>query len=475
MELHVSLVGRQNLSGEIYRQLRQAVLDGRLRPGDRLPATRELARRLGVSRTTVNVAYDRLSAGGFVMARVGGGTFVKQHVAPTPRPGKQDGADGPLHAQSHWDAIPLPIMRDGRPRFDFRSGLPDASLFPYETWRRLMAHQLRPEAFDAGLYDHPAGDRGLREAIARHIGVSRGVVTAAADVTVTNGTQQALDVLARALLAPGDRVAVEDPGYGPPRWLFRTLGLRVAGVPVDGDGLVVDALPPDTRLVYVTPSHQYPLGTSMSLARRIALLEWAERHDAAIVEDDYDSEFRFGGRPIEALRALDAGGRVAYVGSFSKTMLPALRMGFVVSPRSVRDAVHRAKFVTDWHSPLFAQRALARFIDDGGFARHIRRMNRVYQTRHTQMVGTLLRDFAEQLEVIPSVAGLHVCAVARRAPADDMSAVVRRARGRGIAVHELSRFGVAAPARPGLVAGYGAIATADIAEGLHRLRQCFDQ
>jgi GntR family transcriptional regulator/MocR family aminotransferase len=474
MELHVSLVGRKNLSGEIYRQLRQAVLDGRLRPGDRLPATRELARRLGVSRTTVNVAYDRLSSGGFVTARVGGGTFVREHVAPSARPGTRYGADGPLRPRSVWDAIPLPSIVGVRPRFDFRSGLPDASLFPYEAWRRLMAHQQRPDVSDAGLYDHPAGDRGLREAIARHVGVSRGVVTSADDVTVTNGTQQALDILARALLAPGDRVAVEDPGYGPPRLLFRTLGLRVAGVRVDGDGLVVNDLPPNTRLVYVTPSHQYPLGTSMTLARRIALLEWAERHNAAIVEDDYDSEFRFGGRPIEPLRALDSGGRVAYVGSFSKTMLPALRVGFVVPPRSVRDAVQRAKFVTDWHSPSFVQRALARFIEGGGFARHIRRMNRVYEARHEKVVTTLLRDFAEQLEVVPSVAGLHVCAVARSASANDMIAVVRRARKRGVAVHELSRFGVAAPAPPGLVVGYGAIATADIKQGLQRLRECFD-
>jgi GntR family transcriptional regulator / MocR family aminotransferase len=475
MELHVSLVGRKHLGAEIYRQLRRAIMEGRLGPGARLPPSRELARGLGVSRTTATVAYDRLTGEGFVTSRVGAGTFVSEHLARPPAGPKRHRPDGVLRPRQIWDSIPLSTAFARPARFDFRSGLPDSSLFPYETWRRLMTRELRSEAVSAGVYAHPAGHQGLREAITRHIGVSRSVVASADDVTVTSGTQQALDIVARVLLSPGDRVAVEDPGYGPPRRLFESLGARVNGVPVDRHGLVVDALPQQTRLVYVTPSHHYPLGVPLALPRRLALLAWAEQHNAAIVEDDYDSEFRFQGRPIEPLQTLDSTGRVIYVGSFSKTMLPALRLGFVVTPPSLRVAVHKAKFVTDWHSPMLVQAVLARFIDDGGFARHIRKTSAVYRARHQILTQVLARDFAGLLEVIPSAAGLHLAAVAPDASAKQINGVVRRASDVGVEVQELAKFGVHAPAQPGLLLGYGAIPTARIEEGLRRLRSCFDR
>jgi GntR family transcriptional regulator/MocR family aminotransferase len=293
-------------------------------------------------------------------------------------------------------------------------------------------------------------------------------------VTVTSGTQQALDIVGKILLAPGDRVVVEDPGY-PPAWrLFKALGARVAAVPVDSEGLVVDALPADCRLVYVSPSHQFPLGVAMSLGRRTALLSWAQRHDAAIIEDDYDSEFRFGGPPIEPLQTMDTGGRVIYVGSFSKTMLPTLRLGFIVSPPSLSEAMSAAKYVTDWHTPLAAQAAMAQFIDQGLFARHLRKMRGIYRARHTKSVDSLTREFADHLEVIPSAAGLHVCAVARGASVEALRAVACRASAIGVEVHELARYGVDGRPRAGLLLGYGAIATERIDEGLTRLRQCFD-
>ena len=256
--------------------------------------------------------------------------------------------------------------------------------------------------------------------------------------------------------------------------MFKALGARVRGVAVDRDGLDVDALPNQARAVYVTPSHQYPLGVSMTLPRRLALLAWADRHNAAIIEDDYDSEFRFGRRPIEPLRMLDTTGRVIYVGSFSKTMLPTLRLGFVVTPPSLREAVHKAKFVTDWHTSTTIQAVLAHFIDGGGFARHIRRVRGIYRARHQAIANALTRDFADHLEVVPSTVGLHIAAIARAASADRIGEVVRRASESGVAVQELSRFGVDSPARPGLVLGYGAIPTARIEAGLRRLRACFD-
>jgi GntR family transcriptional regulator/MocR family aminotransferase len=474
MELHVSLSGRRDLAGEIYRQLRTAILDGRLRSGERLPASRELARGLSVSRTTVSVAYDRLASEGFLTSRIGAGTFVSRHIGARHVGSRRGDARPPgvLRPRLVWNDVVLPTGFWRATEFDFRSGIPDSTLFPYESWRRLMARELRASAVGHGEYADPAGHRGLREAIARHIGIARGVVTTADDVVVTNGTQQAVDIVARTLLAPGDGVAVEDPGYGPPRRLFVTLGARVSGVPVDAEGLIVDAIPRDTRLVYITPSHQYPLGMSMSLARRMALLEWADRHDAAIIEDDYDSEFRFVGRPIEPLQTLDRTGRVIYVGSFSKTMLTTLRLGFLVAPASMRHALQAAKFLMDWHTALPSQAALAQFIDQGLFARHVRRMRAVYRTRHEKIVGTLTREFADELEVIRSSVGMHVSAIARSASVDQIAGVVRRASAAGVETHPLSLF-TAGPPRAGLVIGYGGIATERIDEGLQRLRSCF--
>ncbi len=472
MDLHVNLVGRKDLCREICRQLRQAIADGRLGPGDALPPTRHLARRLSVSRMTVSVAYETLAAEGFVTARVGAGTFVSEHARRRGSPFvKLQGSV--LRPRAVWQSIPLSTAFDRPARYDFRTGLPDALLFPHRAWRRLMARAMRSGEVAAGVYQHPAGDPGLRAAIARHIAISRGVLTPPEAVTVTNGTQQALDILARVLLAPGDQVAVEDPGYPPARLLLESLGVRVVGVPVDRDGLVVTAIPRRVRAVYVTPSHQYPLGVPMTLARRQALLSWAERHKAAIIEDDYDSEFRFGGRPLEALQTLDGSGLVIYIGSFSKTMLPTLRLGFIVAPSSLRSAVQKAKYVSDWHTSGLVQAALARFIDDGSYARHIRRVGTVYRARHALIVSTLSRDFRQHLELVPSSTGLHVTAVASRLPPSRIVGIAQRAADVGVAVQLLSSFTVGRSQRAGVMLGYGAIATDDIEEGLRRLGACF--
>ncbi len=370
MEVHVSLVGREGLSGEIYRQLRRAIVEGRLNPCQALPATRE-SRRLSVVRNTVVVAYDRLAGEGLVESRAGSGTYVSAEVSAWRRDvGAGAGSRASRAAprpRPLWDKVPVPSSFERKAAFDFRAGTPDSSKFPHGTWRRLTGRVLRADSDVPVVYGHPGGHPALRAAIARHIGIARGVVTAEDDVTVTNGIQQALDVVARAVVGPGDTVAVEEPCYPPPRFLFETLGLRVVGVPVDREGLVVDALPRRARLVYTTPSHQFPLGVTMSLPRRLALLAWVERHGAVVIEDDYDSELRFHGRPLEPLHVLDSLGRVIYVGSFSKTLLPTLRLGFVATPPSLTAAVHRAKYVADWHTAHLSQAVL-------GFARHIRKM-----------------------------------------------------------------------------------------------------
>jgi len=458
MDVHVTLSGRGDLTAQIYRQLLEGVLDGRLRSGERLPPTRELARRLAVSRNTVAVAYDRLVADGFLVGRAGAGTYVSAE----PVRGRA-APKGVVRPRAVWESItgPSGTARPGGPNmqaYDFRVGVPDAELFPMESWRRLVSRELRR---GVGGYGDPSGHEGLREAIARHIGVSRSVHAGAGDVLITNGAQQALDLVGRVLIEPGACVAVEEPGYPPARLLFRSLGARVVGVPVDGEGLDVSAIPGAARLVYVTPSHQFPLGTPMSLARRAALLAWAERRNAVVIEDDYDSEFRFGERPLEPLQSLDRAGRVIYVGSFSKTLLPMLRLGFLVAPASLGPALTAAKRISDWHGELPTQAALARFIDEGLLARHIRKATRVYAARHALIADTLSGE--DRLRLVPSAAGLHLCA--RLAPG-----VAVRPRP-GLGVERLDAYCGEIPAQRGLVIGYGAIGQSAIPGGLELLRK----
>lgn len=439
--------------------------------GKALPPTRELAARLNVARTTVSVAYDRLISEGFATTRLRSGTFVARNLPQRAEP--KTLRKTVLKPHRVWETVRQPIELWRVPRFDFRAGLPDAQLFPYEAWRRLIAREFRPKS-ESGVYQRPAGHSGLRAAIARHLSISRGVRADEDDVIITSGTQQAIDLIARVLLKPGDRVAVEDPGYGPPRLLLNALGLRVSGVPLDDEGLIVDAIPPQTGLIYVTPSHQFPLGMSMSLNRRLALLRWARNTGGAIIEDDYDSEFRYGGRPIEPLHMLDNDGRVIYVGTFSKTMLPTLRLGFVIVPPSLREALRSAKYLADWNSPLALQAAMARFIEEGLFARHIRRMRIAYEARHRLIVACLAKSFAGELDLISSSAGLHVAALARKRSVRRIVAVVRRASAAGMECAPLSKHAVGESRRSGVLLGYGAIAPDQIEKGLDVLRQAFE-
>ncbi|WP_405804000.1 PLP-dependent aminotransferase family protein [Streptomyces sp. NBC_01187] len=488
MDVHVSLSGPGDLASRIYRQLLDAILDGRLRPGERLPPTRELAGRLAVARNTVAVAYERLAAEEFVVARVGAGTFVGTGPVTPPaahaRSGSGSGSGSRtaptgrgVRPRPLWDGLAPatePAAATSPPVHDFRVGRPDPGLFPFATWRRLVAGELRASVLrSASGYADPAGHAGLREAVARHVGVSRSVRADAEDVLVTQGAQQALDLIGRILIEPGDHVAVEDPGYPAARQLFRSLGARVIGVPVDDEGLLVSALPATARLVYVTPSHQFPMGMPMSPARRAALLAWASRHGAVIVEDDYDSEFRFGERPLEPLQSLDRTGRVVYVGTFSKTLLPMLRLGFLIAPASLRPALRAAKQLTDWHGDLVGQAALARFIDSGELSRHVRRATRVYAERHEHVMTALRAGFADWLDPVPSAAGLHLSARLRPDAAVDLAAVLDRAGASGIAVESLAAYTAGDRPQPGLALGYGAIATAHVTEGLELLARHF--
>jgi GntR family transcriptional regulator / MocR family aminotransferase len=464
MEFHVSLVGSTNLTDDVYRQLKEAVLDGRLRAGEELPSTRELAQRLSVARNTVTNAFQRLIAEGYLVTRIGAGTFVAEHPQARVRRAPSGRA---LKPRKIWASLEREVLpRSGPAEFDFRVGAPDPTLFPWDVWRRLIAHHLRGRMPVAG-YPVPEGAAPLRESIAHHLGLARAVHAGADDILVCSGAQQAFDLIGRVLVEPGACVAVEDPGYPAFRRALTAHGARVVPVRVDDQGIDVDALPSDATLVYVTPSHQYPLGTRMSLARRMALLSWSERHGAAIVEDDYDSEFRFDGRPLEPLQSLDRSGRVLYVGTFSKLLLPTLRLGFVVAPPTLMPSLRAAKRLTDSHGALELQRALADFISEGYFARHLRRLLRAYGERRQVLLASLERYFGDALLPLPDAAGLHVSAYCRD-PEIDVEAWAARALARGVAVQPLRPYYQTRP-RAGLALGYGLIASAKINEGISRL------
>jgi GntR family transcriptional regulator / MocR family aminotransferase len=469
VDVHISLDGAGDRTDRIYRQLQDAILDGRLRPGERLPPTRELAQRLAVSRNTVAAAYDRLTGEGFLVGRVGAGTFVGAAIERPSRP-RSAPAGTSVQPRAIWaSVVPFTAPPTAGARYDFRVGVPDVSLFPLDSWRRRLAHAASRASLGRGEYAGPGGDPTLTRAIARHIGVSRSVRASGSDVLVTHGAQQALDLIGRVLVEPGMTVATEEPGYPPARQLFRTHGAHVAAVPVDREGLVVGALPETARLIYTTPSHQFPLGMSMSLARRSALLDWADRNGAVIIEDDYDTEFRFGHRPLEPLQSLDRSGRVIYVGTFAKTMFPGVRLGFLVAPESLRTALRRAKQLTDWYGDPFAQQALAGFIDDGDLSRHLRRANRVYAARHEQVIASLEQEAADLLEVVPSAAGLHVCARLREPRRVDVARAIAAASPHGVRVIQLADYCSRPPDRDGLVIGYGMITVDRIHAGLLEL------
>jgi GntR family transcriptional regulator/MocR family aminotransferase len=475
MDLHLALDQQGDLATGVYRSLRDAVEDGRLVSGDRLPSTRELARDLGIARNTVAAAYDALVAEGYAEGRRGSGTYVTV-VAPPPIALRRVAA-APTSVPAAPTSASSAATSDMRaaPEFDLRIGLPDPRAFPAAAWRRALADAVDEAIRDAPGYGDPSGDPGLRASIARHVSVSRGVRVAADTMVVTAGAQGAFDLLARCLVSPGDVVVVEDPGYPHARASFAAAGARLVGVPVDGDGLVTDALPNNARAAVVTPAHQMPMGVTLSAARRAALLDWADRTGAVIIEDDYDSEFRHAARPLEPLQRLDRGGRVVYVGSFSKTLLPMLRMGFLVAPPALLPALREARRLAGWQSEAVTQLALRRLIDDGTFGRHLRRTRRLYRVRHDRLLAAISRDLAPWLVPNPAAAGLHVAALAQDGiDPERIRRVVAGAAALGVAVESLDAYAVERTrVQAGLAMGFGSIDEGSIDGAVRRLARAF--
>jgi len=461
-----------------------AVLGGRLPPGARLPSTRSLSADLGVSRNTAAGAFDQLLAEGYLEGKVGSGTYVARslpedllHVTEIPR-GTARPVAAPLKLSERGDMLASTgrslAQRDGAARA-FRPGIPALEAFPRELWARMAARILRKSRPELLSYADPAGYRPLRQAIAEYLRAARGVRCAAGQVIVTAGSQQALDLAARVLLDPGDIAWIEDPGYMGARGALLAAGVRCAPVAVDAEGLSLadgEARAADARMAYVTPSHQYPLGVTMSLARRMALLDWARRRRAWIVEDDYDSEYRYSGRPLAALQGLDTADRVIYTGTFSKVLYPGLRLGYLVVPDRVVDAFISARALADRHGPGLEQALVAEFLAEGHFARHIRRMRALYAERQEALVSGARREFAGLLDLAPSEAGMHLVGwLPRHANDRDVS---RKAADGGVSAPAVSSYALRHGARPGLLLGYACVNARQIREGLRKLAPVLD-
>src|SRR5262249_2892142 len=463
MDLQLSIIGTRDITRQIYRQLRERILDGRLKSGDRLPASRELAEELAVARKTITNVYDLLISEGFLDSQRGAGTFVAAGFASRAKP--TGSVISPVRVPERWNRLSgLLALSPRNFPFDFVVGVPDVTRLPFPLWRSLLGSSARMLSKNASTYAEPQGYAPLREAIATYSGFTRAIACNPEDVLVTSGAQQAFALISYLLVRSGTVVAMEQPGYERARWLFEAHGARIVEVPVDQEGLVVERLPRQAKLIYVTPSHQFPLGVRMSLPRRLALLEWAARCGAAIIEGDNDSELRFEARPLDSLQSLDRQGVVFYVGTFSKVLFPGVRIGFIVAPEPVRRALIAARQLTDWHGPLLVQAALARFIREGHLARHIRKMRRIYAERRQELMRCLRAELAESLDLWPSMAGLHIAAGLKLGLSGDV--VAESAKSLGVGVESLGEYGLAL--------GYSMIDASQIYEGVRRLMKAIN-
>ena len=496
----IELDRRQGLTRQLYEALRQRVLDGRLVSGTRLPATRDLAAALSISRNSVVRAYDQLYAEGFIESRVGDGTYVAQlpmakKLSTKVSTGFSTGLSPGLSTK--WANLPedlddevihsaglarvkdhhLPQPPVGPPRA-FRVGVPAFDLFPFEVWAKLNGAFWRKPDLEQLCYGDPAGDGRLRGLIAAYLRSSRGMQCTAEQIVITSGAQQAISLCAQLLVEPGDGVAVENPGYRAAGHAFALAGGRLHGVPVDGEGMDCQVLGTlnDCRVAYVTPSHQYPLGVVMSLARRLELLAWAERSGGWIVEDDYDGEYRYSGAPLSPLAALDRNGRVLYVGTFGKVAFPALRLGYLVLPPGLVQAFTRRRAVDVRHSEVSTQAVMAEFMAAGHFQRHIRRMRRAALSRRNALLAGW-PDGLPGVGPLPSVAaGLHMTVRVESLAREQL--LLAQAHAAGVEINGLSSYwlaGASPPAdqRAGLVMGFAAVPEADIAQALARLHQAW--
>lgn len=460
---------------QVYERLRQAIVTGALRDGDPLPSTRDLARDLQIARTVAVSAYELLLAEGLAEARQGSKTYVSRCEAVL-RPTSGHRAVN-LRLTSFAAEAPDALARVKPPSghsslpYDFAHGRSDLETFPLELWRRILLRCARKASVSQLDYGTAAGTARLREALCTHLRRTRAVRCEPTQVLISNGSQQALGLIARALVEPGAHVIIEEPVYHGTREILRAAGAHLCPVPVDCDGLDPARLPVSARVAFVTPSHQFPSGAVLPLSRRLALLEWANAQDAAIVEDDYNGEFRYEGEPLESLHGLDGGERVIHVGTFSRTMFPALRIGYLVAPAALMPAITYAKWLSDIHTGTLEQLALAEFIESGAYATHLRRVRRRNAQRRSALLEAIKRHLNGRVQLSGESAGGHVVLWPVRGAVE--SAFVSAASARGVGIYGLSAYYLKAPPRPGFLLGYDHMTEDQISEGIRRLRGIF--
>jgi GntR family transcriptional regulator/MocR family aminotransferase len=468
---------------QLYEWFRQAIVDGQLRPGQRVPSTRSLAAELNVSRIPVSSAYEQLQAEGYLETFVGAGTCVaisipqealRPEVGKLRDPSRQaPKSKAPRRVSSRVALMRVPAQTWSNELVAFRVSLPALEHFPIGVWSKLVNRHSRKQTRRSMAYGDAMGYVPLREAIAEYLGAVRAVRCEPSQILITTGSQQGLQLSAQVLLDADAPVWIEEPGYPGTRQALRMVGAQLIPVPVDHEGLIVAEgirRASSAHAVYITPSHQYPLGVTMTAARRMLLLNWAARSGAWIIEDDYDSEYRLGGRPIPSLQGLDTGARVVYVGTFSKVMFPALRLGYVVLPKDLVNAFSTARDATDQFSSTLYQAVITDFIREGHFARHIRRMRVLYMGRRKALAEAIHKQMDDKLEVIGSEAGMHL--VALLLPGVSEVAVSKRAAQMGLSAIPLSSCYLKPPARGGLILGYGGSSSHEIHEGIRKLKMC---
>ena len=469
------------LHRQLYDKLRQLILAGQLGPGTRLPSTRALSAELGLSRSTVVEAVEQLVAEGYVVGRMGAGTFVSEALpeslltlSTTALQSREIEGTAEVTLSQRGRQFVQVSRHQGALSGAFTPGIPELATFPFAIWRKLLNKHWRKPTTESLVYGSAAGYPPLREAIADYVRTARGVSCTAEQVIIVAGAQQGIHLTVQLLTDAGDAVWIENPAYSGTQALFQGAGLRMRCVSLDKEGLIVEegiADCPDARLVYVTPSHQYPVGVTMTLTRRMQLLQWAQEANAWILEDDYDSEFRFAGHPLASLQGLDQSGRVLYIGTFSKVLFPALRLGYLIVPPALRDAFATARAHLDRGSPWIMQMVLNDFIREGHFARHIRRMRTLYAHRQQVLIEAIQEHCGEWLTVNPAPAGLHL--VGWLAEGVDDRAVSAMMAEVGIEARALSSYSLQPLKRGGLVLGFAALDEGTIRASVKRMAKAY--
>ena len=484
MDLAIALDSNSSipLHQQIYEELRQAILKGRLSPGSRIPSTRALSKSLGISRFTVTQSYDQLSSEGYLETIVGCGTFVCKQLPDdllysAPIESSSKVAQRSIKLSGYGRILiyadNVPKINDSSLTINFRFGRPAFDQFPIELWRRLLSRYCSADLNWLDYSTDPLGYKPLREEITRYLSRSRAVNCEPDQILITNGTQQALDLILRLLIEPEEIIAIEDPGYESARLIFQTHGARILPISVDESGLIVNQLQKfsslNIRLVYVTPSHQFPTGAILSLPRRLQLLAWAQENGTLIIEDDYDSEYRYDGRPIPALQGLDRNECVLYVGTFSKVLFPSLRIGYLVLPKSLVSIFTRAKWLNGRHLPILEQQVLTDFIQAGHLERHIRKMRALYDRRRQALVQALKTHVGKKATILGEKAGIHLMVGLQTDLTDED--IIQRAAKVDVGMISATSHYLNPESKGEFIFGYGELTKQQLQEGIRRLAQ----